>query len=844
MAGPRFLQLILALGALLAVVSTSESQPPAPAPCAAGPGTYAGTAVSWADVSGETGYRLYRNGTLIAVLPPDAVSYLDLDFSGPGTFNYCVEAFDGVGTSPQCCATRVVATPLITVERKHWFNDCFPSNETIVPLNSASFDTAAAWIRTGSNLAQLTGNSSRQDLPGDTVLCDAPGASRRVDLVFRIYPGVGNYGQIGNRAKPMRRVPTSPTEAVPNAASTNFWESYLADNGAVGTGGNGASGPGHPGGVWGETVWNSARCDTSETNIFPAESRLVNLPGLAPGRFASMYHESDPRYSTLGVAKKRCFLIDPSASAPINSTNITCGTGTYPPIWTIDVSSGLPVTEGGLPQGQTREFTQILPDGQLTPGAHVQYFLRLSDSSAPLALLGMDPDTNVALPQLGSSLDGKRWEDFGVLPDRWKDPGFGGGGTGMACMLVINFDPDEGDQRAFDAVADSGSATYGVKSGAYNGLGKVPPGADPNDPAYFVRSHRGQAGSTWDLYRVRGSRDTLTGNAGAPGGRGGPRCMGCPSAGRESRQGPTPTMLRTFYRALMILSGDRNALILGPTTNRGQDDVALLQDFVVIPGGTAQPRGLSAMGSGFAESEQATHPAFLGTYLAGGLRSPDYAALSGNAQFRLLLHVPVVPTFPDFEVVNHEQPVGTGRVLDVLNVNAAITEAVAHAFYENVGAAGPYVAAVQKGSSATRNWEAMLQGWDIKDFAGFQLWRYFVWQPYSTGNCAFPSPSMSVNGGPRPSSAGLLSVRNSPLTSGAVSLRFTLPRPSHVKLTIHDVSGRLLRVLIDAQLEVGAHEIRWDGIDARGQRVAKGVYFARGRFEGRLEDVEKIVILE
>ena len=30
-------------------------------------------------------------------------------------------------------------------------------------------------------------------------------------------------------------------------------------------------GPGHPGGVWDPNRWNSARCDTAELNLFPAQ---------------------------------------------------------------------------------------------------------------------------------------------------------------------------------------------------------------------------------------------------------------------------------------------------------------------------------------------------------------------------------------------------------------------------------------------------------------------------------------------------------------------------------------------------------------------------------------------
>ncbi|HET9327922.1 MAG TPA: hypothetical protein VFQ05_14240, partial [Candidatus Eisenbacteria bacterium] len=99
----------------------------------------------------------------------------------------------------------------IKVEPRNWFQDTFTSNETIVAPTFGAYDTTSAWIRTGLNLAQLTGDMNRQDLPGDTVVAEAPGSGLRLDLVFRILPGVGNYVTIGNRNSPLRLVPTSTT---------------------------------------------------------------------------------------------------------------------------------------------------------------------------------------------------------------------------------------------------------------------------------------------------------------------------------------------------------------------------------------------------------------------------------------------------------------------------------------------------------------------------------------------------------------------------------------------------------------------------------------------------------
>jgi uncharacterized protein (TIGR03118 family) len=66
------------------------------------------------------------------------------------------------------------------------------------------------------------------------------------------------------------------------------------------------------------------------------------------------------------------------------------------------------------------------------------------------------------------------------------------------------------------------------------------------------------------------------------------------------------------------------------------------------------------------------------------------------------------------------------------------------------------------------------------------------------------------------------------LSSGnGVSFRMTLPQPSIVRLGIFDVSGRLVAEPLRNREVTGTIAVRWDGVDARGLRVAPGTYFYR-----------------
>lgn len=58
-------------------------------------------------------------------------------------------------------------------------------------------------------------------------------------------------------------------------------------------------------------------------------------------------------------------------------------------------------------------------------------------------------------------------------------------------------------------------------------------------------------------------------------------------------------------------------------------------------------------------------------------------------------------------------------------------------------------------------------------------------------------------------------------------IRFTLPDPAHVNLSVFDVRGALVVKLLDTDVPRGTHDQLWNGRDARGESVGSGVYFYR-----------------
>ena len=65
-------------------------------------------------------------------------------------------------------------------------------------------------------------------------------------------------------------------------------------------------------------------------------------------------------------------------------------------------------------------------------------------------------------------------------------------------------------------------------------------------------------------------------------------------------------------------------------------------------------------------------------------------------------------------------------------------------------------------------------------------------------------------------------------------IAFTLAAPGRARLTVHDVQGRLLRVLADGLREAGPQSLAFDGLDARGRQLPSGVYLARLQADGAL----------
>jgi hypothetical protein len=494
-----------------------------------------------------------------------------------------------------------------------------------------------------------------------------------------------------------------------------------------------------------------------------------------------------------------------------------------------------------------------MPDGQFTPGTHVEYFFERVDAptTGPCEFPPcMAPDTSVVFPQASEgSTDAHRWQEFSVLPDAWKFSAYGG--LGQACMLYIDLDDRRGDERVWVSIADSIGSTKQAKYGAHNGWHAPGTGsAAVNDPSSFVYNLNEQPGSVWDMFGVKAS-ESLISKAGSIGSWNSNHSASAVDH-KWSYLGPSIGMLEAYYKILLILSGDLNSGILGPGLNYGADDVLMIQDFMA--GGTSGAhRGVFIEGDGFVEAAAKGGPTqqnLITAWFKVSLRDPSYLTLTRNDE----LCVDLVPSAPITSTDTYGVRNGCLFTDDVLQVEVGGQQSARYS--PNGVAAGPLVAGVFHDALDPEFYQSVVDGWDIKNLLTIycatstgRRWYYYNVLTNIFGKICI----LTGSGGP--GSPGVeddirdfvdfMNLRNNPVRSGLAAVDLGVAKSGRVEVKVYDVSGRLVRTLADRQFAPGKYTLTWDGTDNGGRQVARGVYFTQVRFVGRgFNEARKLTLLK
>jgi len=78
---------------------------------------------------------------------------------------------------------------------------------------------------------------------------------------------------------------------------------------------------------------------------------------------------------------------------------------------------------------------------------------------------------------------------------------------------------------------------------------------------------------------------------------------------------------------------------------------------------------------------------------------------------------------------------------------------------------------------------------------------------------------------------------------GQTAIKYQLPAESPVKINVYNISGQLVRTLVDAKQLPGYYNIAWNGRDNSGRPVSAGVYFYRLN-AGDINLTKKMVLLK
>jgi len=105
---------------------------------------------------------------------------------------------------------------------------------------------------------------------------------------------------------------------------------------------------------------------------------------------------------------------------------------------------------------------------------------------------------------------------------------------------------------------------------------------------------------------------------------------------------------------------------------------------------------------------------------------------------------------------------------------------------------------------------------------------------YAIGYSEFSDEDGGVDEAPRYTFELAQNYPNPYITSGGdTSINFTTSVDGSVKLSVYDLAGRLVNVLVDENLSSGHHTVSWNGSAANGVAAQSGVYFYK------LESTEK-----
>ena len=102
---------------------------------------------------------------------------------------------------------------------------------------------------------------------------------------------------------------------------------------------------------------------------------------------------------------------------------------------------------------------------------------------------------------------------------------------------------------------------------------------------------------------------------------------------------------------------------------------------------------------------------------------------------------------------------------------------------------------------------------------------------------------LSIDSSLIPYKYGITNIYPNPFNPIA-NIQFEISEITHVTLSIYDLNGRQLNILIDNKMNPGQYSSLWSGTDMQGYQVSSGIYLAVLGAENQKFQTRKMVLLK
>jgi hypothetical protein len=75
-----------------------------------------------------------------------------------------------------------------------------------------------------------------------------------------------------------------------------------------------------------------------------------------------------------------------------------------------------------------------------------------------------------------------------------------------------------------------------------------------------------------------------------------------------------------------------------------------------------------------------------------------------------------------------------------------------------------------------------------------------------------------------------------------VTFKYQVLQSSHVNISIHDITGCLIRTIMNKSIVKGVYSISWDGKDLQGKSLPNGIYFFK-YIVGDHKEIKKVILI-